>query len=155
MKFCIVVTTVALILPVDDDDRDDDSDYFDTGLTAKIKAQFNKMSAEEQESYSQENMNLRALLRLDPNHVYTTEDLQSESILERALRLLFNAEKGLITPIFLNVFPKDIRILSFPLFFWVPFDGETTYSYVVRLYKCSFSLISNLSQVFLQNFFYF
>lgn len=39
-------------------------------------------------------MNLRALLRLDPQKLYTTENLEKEEILERALRILFHERNG-------------------------------------------------------------
>ena len=75
-------------------EQDDEFNIFTERLTGKFKAQFSKFSVEEQESYSQENMNLRALLGLDPDHVYTVDNFSSEVTLERALRLLFNARYG-------------------------------------------------------------
>ena len=68
--------------------------FFTEGFTGKFKAQFNKFSAEKQKTYSRNDMNLRVLLRLDRNQIYTVEDLRNEMTLERALRLLFDTLYG-------------------------------------------------------------
>ena len=52
------------------------------------------MTAEQQESFSQENFDLQQLLRLDPAKCYTRHDLQDEIFLGRGLRLLYLAKFG-------------------------------------------------------------
>ncbi|MCJ1268526.1 hypothetical protein MMC22_008414, partial [Lobaria immixta] len=47
-----------------------------------------------QQQYSPADMNLCALLSLDPDKVYLVEDLEDEETLDRALRLLFLARYG-------------------------------------------------------------
>jgi hypothetical protein len=49
------------------------------------------------EAFHQEELNLRLLLSLRPDRVYTTIDLQEQHILDRALRLLFSRRVGSAT----------------------------------------------------------
>ncbi|MCJ1266242.1 hypothetical protein MMC22_006125 [Lobaria immixta] len=77
------------------DDSDEElriGDLSVESVTVKaLKGHYNKLSAREQEEWSPADMNLRALLSLDPDKVYAVEDLNDELTLDRALRLLFAA----------------------------------------------------------------
>lgn len=59
-----------------------------------LKEQYGKLSSKQQEEWSPADMNLRALLTLDPTKVYGVKDLEDEMTLDRALRLLFAARYG-------------------------------------------------------------
>lgn len=59
-----------------------------------MKAHYDTLGASEQELFSQDHMNLHALLSLSPDKVYTAADLEEEEVLERALRLLVHARNG-------------------------------------------------------------
>lgn len=62
--------------------------------TKSLKAKYSKMSSQEQENWTPDEMNIRSLLSLSPDRVYTVEDLNNEEILDRGLRILFHARYG-------------------------------------------------------------
>lgn len=71
------------------------SDFTLESITIKtLKARYNKLDARKQEDWSPTDMNLYALLSLDPEKSYTIDDLDHEETLDRALRLLFLARYG-------------------------------------------------------------
>lgn len=79
----------------DDLDRDDGR-----ALTAaEMKKMFRQQSMALQEAFSQEEYNLRLLLSLPKDKVYTPTDLTDPAILERALRILFSRRIGMNSPI--------------------------------------------------------
>lgn len=55
---------------------------------------YDKMSRKDQESWDQDGWNLRTLLALSPERIYTLEDLDDQEIHDRALRLLYRARFG-------------------------------------------------------------
>lgn len=59
-----------------------------------MKAHYDTLGALEQELFSQDHMNLHALLSLSSDKIYTAADLEEEEVLERALRLLVHARNG-------------------------------------------------------------
>ena len=79
-----------------DEDEEEEAKgvFFESLTTKKLREQYSKLDILEQENYSQEDMNIRRLLQLSPTKIYTVEDLQDPEILDRGLRLLFNARFG-------------------------------------------------------------
>ena len=59
-----------------------------------MREYYNKLPREDQESFDQAEVSIRALLGLDPDRVYTIEDLNDEEVHDRALRLLYRARFG-------------------------------------------------------------
>ena len=59
-----------------------------------MREYYNKLPRKDQESFDQDEISLRALLGLDPDRVYTIEDLNDEEVHDRALRLLYRARLG-------------------------------------------------------------
>ena len=108
----------------DDDDYDDsdegseelnDADIFDSLFSTtfqKAKDAFKHMTAYEQEIYDQDELNIRMVLHLDPDYVYTHMDLEEPETLERALILLCQARFGADEP-HLRISPH-IKYDSFP-----------------------------------------
>ena len=102
--------TYSDALDPSDDDLDNDgnsivSDEADTGpalldvmdepVTAlRLRQNYAKLSMAEQEAFNQDEMNLKQHLSLDPDHVYTIEDLENPMHLARGLQLLFQARFG-------------------------------------------------------------
>lgn len=62
--------------------------------TKTLRKDFMKLTASQQEAFNQDEMNLRQLLSLSPDRVYTLEDLEDSDVLDRALRLLYQARFG-------------------------------------------------------------
>ena len=60
----------------------------------QMQEYYNKLPRKDQESFDQDEISLRALLGLDPDRVYTIEDLNDEEVHDRALRLLYRARFG-------------------------------------------------------------
>ena len=82
--------------PAEDVARDDSGDYLllQSKSNRQIREYYNKLPRKDQESFDQDEISLRALLGLDPNRVYTIEDLDDEEVHDRALRLLYRARFG-------------------------------------------------------------
>ena len=59
-----------------------------------MREYYNKLPRKDQESFDQDEISLRALLGLDPDRLYTIEDLNDEGVHDRALRLLYRARFG-------------------------------------------------------------
>ena len=60
----------------------------------QMRQYYNNLTRKEQETWDQDEWNLRNLLTLSPDRVYTLEDLADEDIHDRALRLLYRARFG-------------------------------------------------------------
>ena len=82
--------------PAEDVARDDSGDYLllQSKSNRQMREYYNKLPRKDQESFDQDEISLRALLSLDPNRVYTIEDLNDEEVHDRALRLLYRARFG-------------------------------------------------------------
>ncbi|KFY93428.1 hypothetical protein V498_04442 [Pseudogymnoascus sp. VKM F-4517 (FW-2822)] len=80
--------------------EDEDDDYGSRGLTTtELKKAFQHQAVALQESFSQEEYNLRLLLSLPRDKIYTVADLNDPMILERALRILFCRRIGSSSPV--------------------------------------------------------
>ncbi|OBT75776.1 hypothetical protein VF21_05558 [Pseudogymnoascus sp. 05NY08] len=78
----------------------DEEDYDPHGLTtAELKKAFQHQAIGLQESFSQEEFNLRLLLSLPRDKIYTIADLNDPMILERGLRILFCRRIGSSSPV--------------------------------------------------------
>jgi hypothetical protein len=84
-----------------DEDGDADPDlqnFSDMSLDGHsvraLRTAYWKMDKEQMENFDQDDLNERNLLRFKKDYVYTTADLQEPHVLERALRLLFQARFG-------------------------------------------------------------
>ncbi|MCJ1427565.1 hypothetical protein MMC29_005468 [Sticta canariensis] len=81
------------------ENEDKESNYdspveVDDKSTEMVRAEYGKMTAKEQEPFDQDLWNFQQLLALDPEKIYTIDDLRSEKILGRGLRLLYLAKFG-------------------------------------------------------------
>lgn len=76
------------------DEAEIEDSVLDTSTIKNMKTNFYKLTKTEQENFSQEEMNIRFLLKLNPTRVYTLEDLNETETLDRGLRLLFHARYG-------------------------------------------------------------
>lgn len=59
-----------------------------------LRAEFNRLSASDQESVNQERLDMQRLLSLDPTRIYKLEGLEDNQVLEQALRLLYLSKFG-------------------------------------------------------------
>ncbi|KFY97411.1 hypothetical protein V500_02085 [Pseudogymnoascus sp. VKM F-4518 (FW-2643)] len=88
----------------DEDDTqsqyEDDGEYGDGSAltTDEMKKAFRQQALEFQESFNQEEYNMRLLLSIPVNKVFTVTDLNNPAILERALRILFCRRIGMSSP---------------------------------------------------------
>jgi hypothetical protein len=57
--------------------------------TLRLRQNYAKLSVAEQEAFNQNEMNLKQLLSLDSDHVYTIKDLENLMHLTRGLQLCF------------------------------------------------------------------
>ena len=82
--------------PAEDVAQDDGGDYLllQPKSNRQMREYYNKLSRKDQESFDQDEISLRTLLGLDPDRVYTIEDLTDEEVHDRALRLLYRARFG-------------------------------------------------------------
>jgi hypothetical protein len=88
----------------------------DNSSLSIIKKEFKEMTQKERETFDQELVNIRQLLRFKPGKVYTIDDLQTPEVHHRSLRLLFRArfsqakEEARISPfIEYNLLDSSIR----------------------------------------------
>ncbi|MCJ1428041.1 hypothetical protein MMC29_005948 [Sticta canariensis] len=69
------------------------NDFVLESITTKaLKAKYTKIGSKKQENWTPNKMNIRLLLSLSPDRVYTVEDLDSKKVLNRALQILFYAQ---------------------------------------------------------------
>jgi hypothetical protein len=79
----------------DDIDEDAEDIIQPTQYTVQqLKRNFRRLEYADQEQFDQDEMNLRLILSLSPDRVYTMEDLNDKDVLDRALRLLFINRSG-------------------------------------------------------------
>ena len=79
----------------EDSDSEEPSGIVAEGvLTSNLKKEYAQWSFEVQESFNQDDLHLRRLLSLGPDHLYVADDLEDVDVLDRALRLLFANKFG-------------------------------------------------------------
>ena len=76
-------------------DSENDSDYtLDEPPLVELRRDYGKMTSKEQEDFDHDAWNTHQLLALDPKKIYNVEDLEDETVLARALCLLYLAKFG-------------------------------------------------------------
>lgn len=75
--------------------RDEDVEVLLESRTRKqMRKTYNSLTRKKQEQWDQDEWNLRMLLSLSPDRIYTVQDLEIEEIHDRALRLLYRLRFG-------------------------------------------------------------